>query len=423
MINSAFIKAIIPFSFCDNDIFTKKQQKPGWTYCITGGNLLLKHINITLSENAVCLSKSIENANFSANVGVCPEKVDFSVSNISFFCFDTGIGLIFLDIPFNKGISQSNLVNLCSHLRCCARHSNPKSCLEIYDGENPLYLDDIALKFSKEIFSGDISLFNHTNSQSLKRIDIFSAVLCEKNTPEKDLDLLCYRLSNAIDDRNNDLEIDKNEIYLPQDHIRWCFSKRGTCVVANLTGLESTNDFLTSRWLGTINTNYFYVYLFSLHQKYAIYNYLNEVAEDSARIFLRENQEKLIEFNSKYIFTTVSDENFIQTVYQNIRSVNDICDIYSDLLDELKRMFEFSQLKQDEQNEGRNAKFSFISLVISLLCGSSIIFETLGIFTSHGFALGFSSIKNAICTLTVTCESLLFIIFLIIAFTANRKKK
>ena len=150
-----------------------------------------------------------------------------------------------------------------------------------------------------------------------------------------------------------------------------------------------------------------------LHQKYAIYNYLNTVASDTDNSFIKLNQESLIDFNSKYVFTIVSDEDFIQNVYLREKDAIDIDEVYTDLLDELKRMFEYSQLKSEEINEIRNNKLNIISVIISILCSITIIFDTINMFT----------VKGIWCILIVALEVLLFIGFFIFVMSISKKSK
>ncbi len=431
MINKAFLRANIPFTFNNTAVFDtqfeQNAQSLGWTKQKICGDLLLKHINTCLKENVVCFSKHFDALNLTAkisdfqNLGQ-PKECALSVTEISVFYFDTKNGIISLHIPFSNDITEDDLVNLCSILRCSVRHTNTSSGLSLICGGKETYLSDIAQLHTQELIGGDVNLFNHLNDESLRRIDIFSCVLCQKND-KKPLDILSYRLANALDNRDKNLEVEEKQFYRPQENFRWCFSKRGASVVASLCDVESTNNFLNGRWFDTIQSNYYYLYILVLHQKYAIYNYLDNVATDTDKTFIKSNQESLIDFNSKYIFSIISDETMLQKVYLGMKQVNNVDEVYGDLLDELKRMFDYSQLKKDEANENRNSKFNFISLIISLLCGSSIIIETFNVFSSHGFGFGFSTLKNSVCTISVISEALLLTTFLIIAFAVNKKKK
>lgn len=431
MIRQTFLRANIPFTFENssifNAVFEENSKNLGWSKQKICGDLLLKHINTCLKENVVCFSKKIENLTLQAEIidseNIPNKKVcTFSVSDINVFCFDTNNGIISLHIPFSSDISEDDLTNLCSSLRCSVRHEKLSNGTTIMSDGKEVFLSDIAETYLSELFENNVTMFKHQNKDSLCRIDIFSCVLSEK-CDKKPLDLLSYRLANALDNRDKDLEVCESEFYRPQENSRWCFSKRGSSVIACLCDIQSTNNFLNTRWLDSIKTNYFYLYILVLHQKYAIYNYLDYVATDSQKVFMKSNQESLIDFNSKYIFSIISDETMLQSVYLKMKNVNNVDEVYKDLLDELERMFDYSQLKKDEENTKRNSKFSLISLIISIFCSITLIFDTVNVFANYGSKPGFSSINDLLCTFAIIFEVMFFALCLIFAFSKGKKKK
>jgi len=437
MVKKAFFRANIPFVINENteyvlsDEFSLSSSAQGWSKTEVQGDFLLKHINTSFNKNVVCFSKYFDGINFSlcmndpTKQNVC-NNYEFIISEFHVFCFDTGVGIFSMHIPYDTDIEEDTLVNTCSVLRCCAEHQKPENGRSVSCDGLETYLSTLAQEELSSLLGNSFLLFDHFNDNSLRRIDMFSAVLCDKKTEDDDLkpfDMLCYRLANAYDNRDKSLVLHEKDFYRQHDdYTRWSFSKRGCSVVANLTGIELTDTFLENRWFFSVRSNYFYLYLMVLHQKYAIYNYLNRVAADTQKVYLKFNQEALIEFNSKYIFSIVSDEQFIQSTYLRMKEVNNVDEVYSDLEDELKRLFEYSQLKNDEVNEVRNNKLNIISLIISVLCSASIILDTLNMFSMHGFSFGFSSRGDMLCTCVITLECLLFIAGLTIVALINNKR-
>lgn len=424
MVKKAFFRACIPFStdkITDSENFVLPE---GWQIIDIHGDSLLKHINTAFDENVVSFAKTFENLSFSCTQN--EEEFNFSVSEIQVFCFDTGIGIVSFHIPYDEGLDEHTLVNTCAVLRCSAKHDKAVMGRTISADGCETYLSCLAEEQLSELLGDTFTLFNHSNENSMKRVDMFSAVLCDTEPENGDCDAfykLCHRLSNAIDDRDKDLVTDKSTFYEPQDYTKWSFSNRGSAVVSNLTGTPSTDNFLNDRWLTSVRTNYFCLYLMILHQKYAIYNYLNTVAADKNKLFFKNNQESLIDFNSKYVFAIVSDEQFIQNAYTRMKKANNIDEVYTDLLDELQRLFDYSRLKTEESNEVRNSKLNIISVIISVLCSVSIIFDTVNMFSELGTVIGFSSPESIVYTSVVALEVLLFIASILFVFYINKKRK
>ncbi|MBQ7039674.1 MAG: hypothetical protein IJN39_03815 [Clostridia bacterium] len=429
MVKRAFLRANIPFTVNTDIVFSPDfpdtVKEHGWAKCDISGDMLLKHINTSFNENAICFSKQLDNINFSIPCGEAL-SYDFSVTEIHVHCFETGVGIVSLHIPYDSDVDDSVIVNTCSILRCSAKHEEAYKGRSILRNGKETYLSCLAEEELSTLFGNSFVLFEHLNENSMRRIDMFSAALCDNeclSSDSKCCDKLCYRLANTYDDRDKDITLNESDFYRQQEYTRWSFSKRGCAVVANLTGLDITDNFLKDRWFFSVQSNYIYLYLMVLHQKYAIYSYLNTVAADSERKFVKANQESLIEFNSKYIFSIVSDEHFLQKVYLRMKNVNNVDEVYSDLLDELKRLFEYSQLKSDENNETRNTRLNILSVIISVLCSCSVIFDTLSIFSENGYHLGFDTHKNLICTGFFALELVFFFVCFIFVFIINKKKK
>lgn len=422
MVKKAILRASIPFTLHSSanfkERFTESASKNGWEKSEIQGSFLLKHINTSFEKNAISFKKQYENCSCEVIMNsptdeTVIKKYPFSISEVYVYCFDTGVGIFTFHIPYENDTEDETIINVCSSLRCSAKHEGSYGGVPINKNGEQTYLSCIADSELSALLGSTYTLFDNFNANSMKRVDMFSAVLCDADTNEIKFDKNCYLLANTLDTRDTEISLTDNIFYRPQKYTRWSFSKRGCCVVSNLTGMAKTDSFLSCNWFNSIQTNYFYTYMMILHQKYAIYNYLNTVASDTNNNFIKFNQESLIDFNSKYVFTIVSDEDFIQNVYLRVKDAVDIDEVYTDLLDELKRMFEYSQLKSEESNEIRNNKLNIISVIISILCSITIIFDTINMF----------KVKGILCMTIVALEVLLFIGFFIFVMSISKKKK
>lgn len=428
MVKNAFFRANIPFTTTTDFDFQKNIRKEGWNQTDIQGSWLLKHINTSFGKNVVCHQKQISNIFF--NIPECHEypsacEYKFAIDEVYAFCFDTGVGIISMNITCTSPIDENSLANVCSVLRCSAEHKDSRQGKAIVIDGKDTYLSCVAQTELETLLGDGFTLFDQFNDNSLKRVDMFSVALCDVPTEDDSLhtyDKLCYRLANALDTRDKKLILGEENFYRHFEYTRWSFSQRGCAVVSNLTEIPSTDGFLQNRWLFSVKSNYFYIYLMVLHQKYAIYNYLNTVAADAQNTNIHFNQESLIDFNSKYVFAIVSDEPLIQTTYMKMKAVNNVDAVYADLLDELKRMFEYSQLKSNELNEIKNNRLNILSLSISALCSISIIFETINLFTTRGYTWGFGSKASMFYTGTVIFEIIAFVACLAIVFCTNKRK-
>lgn len=435
MVKKAIIRANIPFVLADADaipdILTQGAIDQGWQKQEMYGSLLLRHINTSFAKNVVCFVKQTNETNLVVPVEDPLDSTKmhnhlFRISQVQVYCFDTGIGICSLHIPYDEDTEEDVIVNSCSVLHCSAQNPDSKRGKQILQGENKTYLSCIGETFLDSLLGQTYTLFGTQNDTNLRRINMFSAVLCDKSEKTDAAAVYnrrCYQLANAYDTRDAKLSVGEEGFFHQHEYIRWNFSKRGCAAVANLTGTPINDNFLNNIWFSSVQSNYFYLYLMVLHEKIASYYYLNNIADDPDMDHWKLNQKTLTEFNSKYIFSIVSDEPFIQHVYQMLKKAANADEVYAELQEQLKRMFDYAQIKADEANEATNSKLNLISVIVGVVCSLSVIFDSINFFTSCGCFFGFQTVKNCVFTAVIILEALLFLGVLILVVLANKKPK
>lgn len=431
MVKKAIIRANIPFVLDDaaaaQGALAQNAEEQGWTKFEMHGNFLLKHINTSFSKNIDCFAKQTDNIAL-----LIPDPQDNSkrypvtVSQVQVYYFDTGIGICTLHIPFDSDTEEDAIVNICSVLHCSAQHANSKQGKSIVQNGKGTYLSCIAEDYLRTLFGNSYMLFGTQNETDQRRINMYSAVLCDRY-PEADAaaeyNKRCYQLANAYDTRDAKLTVKEEKFFHQHEYIRWCFSKRGCAAVANLSGTNNNDSFLKERWFSSIQSNYFCLYLMVLHQKLASYYYLNDIANDADMDHWKINQKTLAEFNAKYFFSIVSDEPFIQRVYLMMKQAANADEVYAELQEQLKRMFDYAQIQSGEANEATNRKLNLISVVVAVVCSISVIFDSIDFFTSCGCLFGFHTLKDGVFTGVILLEILLFLVVLTLVILANKKTK
>lgn len=435
MVKKAILWAAMPFVVKNkinyDDRFVQSVIREGWSRCEMQGDFLLKHINTSFAKNIVCFSKKCDNLSLMVPTrnSLDPSGADnhcITISHVDVYCFDTGIGICTMQIPCDCDIEESVLVDTCSLLHCSVRHPDEKNGKPVFLNGTKTYLSCIAEQFLDNLLGKSYTLFGTFNDTSLQRVNMFSAVLCDKDqegNSSESYNKWCYLLANAYDTRDTGLCVDDQHCYHQHAYIRWSFSKRGCAAVANLTDTALNDEFLNNRWFVSMGKNYFYPYLIVLHQKLASYYYLNKIAEDPSMNHLEINQKSLIEFNSKYIFSIISDEPFVQNVYLNLKKASNADEVYAELLEQLRRMFDYAQLKSNEADEVKNHKLNLISVIIAVVCSISIVFDSIELFKSYGCEFGFQSAWNIVFTIVVAIEVVIFLLFLFFTIFMNKRNK
>ena len=427
MVVKAFLRANIPFVFdrteTSDEKFISRALKSNWEKFDMQGNFLLKHINLSFANNVTCLLKNCNKTiqvpitNFKDNTTTTH---DITISQVQIYCFDTGIGFCTLHIPYDTETEEKTITDVGSVLYNSA--TGAKTI--VIDNGKETFLNCIADEMIKELFTSPYKLYGTINDNSNKRNNIFSCVLFDSNNTEETnqnlLNQYCYQLANTYDNRSDTFSFCEQDLCHQHDYIRWGFSTRGVAAIANLTGKSETDNFLLNAWFKSVSTNYFYLYLMVLHEKFATYHYLNIITDDSDASDFEINQKLLIDFNFKYIFKIVSDEQFIQNTFLKFKVWTNADDAYLELTEQLKKMFDNAEYNANKSIEKRNQKFNFISILISIVCAVSIVFETLNLFFSRGLSLGFNTIHSTIFTGIIILE-ILFIISSIFYILFDKK--
>ena len=426
MVVKGYMRANVPFVFDTEktltQIFANNAHKKNWESFQMQGDFLLKHINISFINNATCLLKKCNKnlqvpvKNFTKNT---VSNCDIAISEVQVYLFDTGIGFCSLHIPYDN-VNEDTVSDICSIL-----YSSVTGTLNIFENGTSTYLDCIANEVLGELNISACKLFGTANENALKRINMFSCVLLDSEKNDADCNCFnsyCYQLANTYDNRNKNFDFNPQDLYYQHNYVRWGFSTRGCSAVANLTGNEFTDNFLRERWFYSISTNYYYLYLMVLHEKFATHNFLNIITDDPDMHHFKINQKMLIDFNSKYIFKIVSDEKFIQDIFLRFKEATNADDAYIELTEQLKKMFDHAEYNSDKEIENKNQSLNLISIIISIVCSLSVIFDTMSLFYSRGLSLGFDSTKNALFTSGVILEIVLFIIVAISVIWVNKNK-
>jgi len=107
----------------------------------------------------------------------------------------------------------------------------------------------------------------------------------------ENLDMHAYRLAHGLDSRYNNTS-PPDKFFSNFDYIKWAITKRGVCNIGILTENEENRKFILEDWLKYSDTRYSIWYILVLHQKYALYQYMNDVANKNTLGNLREFQKK-----------------------------------------------------------------------------------------------------------------------------------
>jgi len=317
------------------------------------------------------------------------------IEKLRIFSFDTSVAFLELSI-----ILTSETLDKTSDIVSRLRLSNQKNII-LPDGT----ATDINC-ISENILTqyGRVTIFEHLGRSSETRPELFVSTVLEKE-PDNIL-LHSYRIAKGLDSRYSG-EFTDGEFYSNFSYIKWCVTDRGVCNVGIKTENKENCDFISNNWHLYTETRYIIWYILVLHQKYSMYQYMNDIANKSAFGNLREFQRKIMLFNTKYRFSIISEESSHQKLYEIMSHVKCLDDEFNDIDDEIIRISEYYESKNDKNN-------TKAMTIISILCAASAIKDFYGIISGENIFMGLSSSFNS---LSVEGQ-MLFVIFITAIFAA-----
>jgi len=281
-------------------------------------------------------------------------NVQFGISNARIFSFDTSVSFLEMSIPFECE-SIDGIANITSMLRL----SNHKRITD--NSGDTVSINDIALGIIEKY--GRITIFDHISSFGETRPELLVSVIMDEKTD--DVDMHAYRIASGLDNRCNEIPSDV-KFYSNFSYIRWAVTSRGVCNIGIKTDNEDNNKFISNRWFTHTDTRYVVWYILVLHQKYSLYQYMNDIASKSTKGSLREFQKKIMVFNTKYRFSLISEEVSYQKLYEIMSDVKGLEAEFNDIDEEIVRISEYIESKSDK-NSAR------AMMIISILCAVSAV--------------------------------------------------
>lgn len=362
---------------------TKLLRKSDWTRAKIGANasdaldarFYMRYIKQIFgagqngAENPLgvnCLVLQNDTVNYPLSVWEGEVEHKLTIESARLFSFDTSIAILDLRASVSAAELKS-IANVCAALRVTNAPLTYNVSLgsAAADEITPatITVNDIATALLSGVRG--YTLFDHIGSGAETRADVFSAIIADENIADKDLNL--YRIAAGIDARG-ETNMPTDALFTPFPHLRWAVTGKGACSLGLLTGDERNRDFIQNRWISIAEKRHALWYVLVLHQKYAMYRYLNDIADKSSLGALKEAQKNIVFFNTRYRFEVVSEDTTYQTLYTMARSAKLVESVFSDIDEEIERINDYNNTVSDKNNV-------IAMTIVSLVCAISTFID------------------------------------------------
>ncbi len=338
-----------------------------------------------IGENPLT-SRCLVMENSSCKAKLIVRKHEIILDKARIFCFDTSVGLLDLCLAFSCE-SMDDVANICARLR----QMELLYKIQMLDLSSNEYLHAKKTTINSLAYQlissfGEVTLYDHIGSGGTPRAELLASIIVDSNCVEE-LDLLMFRVAEGMDMRSEEC-VPTATPYCPHPHIRWVITRKGACNVGILTDNKLNRQFVLSQWRDIVSNRHVLWYVMVLHQKYAIYHYLNDIAQKKRPSDLKAFQKKIMDFNTKYRYEVIAEDPAYQIPYEKTREVKSVEQIFIDIDEEIQRIHTYHDAIQSKNN-------GVAMTIVSLVCAISTFIDIFSLTLSE------QPFFESICNLSV----------------------
>lgn len=327
------------------------------------------------------------------------------ITAVSLYVFATGIAFLEYKVEYGN-LSLREIYNFAYYFKLAARAEKAK-----YEKGNR-----VSLMRMSHMLLGEQAPVVFFFGQSKKQASCFHMVKTTyKNEHERNE--ILFRLKRSYTE--NFLYDEKNDCgrydmtYVPYEYMAFGGCQEGFAAICQETDIEAINKFLNGYFFDQMNTDYHYMYLILLNQRFSGMRYIEEVAtKGDTKELVEQISRKIIHLKTKYSFHVVSDDYIFQNVYSHMYEILDIDKLFLDIEENGDRLA-LVQSNDSAQIEKENSNFL---MYISLLAVFSALIDMASYLDRMSFSTLLSTIASFICVG-------LILIFAVLRIFRKRKRK
>lgn len=342
-----------------------------------------------------------------------PTSYLFRLPSFQLFLFSSGIGIVACQVVFEEE-DPYRIASALFQMKQVGR-------ILIAPAEQP-EKTSILLDTVKKMMPCGMNAEYFFFSQS-QRAAVFTHV---EASDVSDIDRKVFYLQNCYIDEFPYTEYDRKKTVegtLTIGTHHWGVSSEA---VVSLTVMEASQvTQIRNEYYPNFVTQYLFLYVFLLHQKYGLYLFLTRIGKEmyTDRKLLEQYRSDLYEFQTDFIYTTVTDVPQYRLLYERITEAFDLKGNYQDVREPLEFLTEIRREEADNEDRRRDRYTNAALFLLSMLSLFSALVDSWdfigevpdllksspGVFVFRVFALA--------CILGITT------VMVILLIKGNRKRK
>ena len=355
------------------------------------------------------------------------QKIDFRfhIDSLKLTVFRTGIGLVSFGLvfegvdPIEMGAAEFLLKLSIEKLDRTSDYGMRNSIVQM-DGAERTDFATVA----RGVLESTIGLGNaQFNFYSKKpRGNLFSVFIAGEQDDGKDFEKELYYLGNGYGVSFMYPGDNKDAVcqLLGAPNVRWCVSNEVACCLVRPGMHPPAEGFIYGSFYYKFRCEYLFMYIWLLHQKYALYAFLTDISANGLSVASREKADALrnykrrfTDFEANYVFARVTEVPQYQQLYDAVSKQFALQTMYDDVKEPLSAL---EALAKDDEVRAREEERRTADGITKILATLGVLGIASALVDGYDFIGKFFGCENSglahwvqVCQYACTGAILLFV--------------
>lgn len=356
------------------------------------------------------------------NVG---EHIRFQLKDVHLFCFGTRMCILAFQISLAK-TDPLDVADSLFQLKLASVEVK-QVMPPMAEGEAPSPAPrTTALRLARDLVHEFESIDRFTFFGHMDPEHARANVLTYLEVPNQDsYDRELFYLRNCYNRRflyTANSDPDRKEIFQNTEDILWgVTSEASVCLACPEKGNEK---FIQKTFLRNFQSEYLFMYVILLHQKYVLYMLLTElgIGQNNDREMLEKYQENLSEFKADFVFSVITEVPQYQDLYDYMVRASALEQLYQDVQEPLISLGEIRRKAEEKEQAKRDSNINNALVLLSVLSFFSVMADSIG-FVDSLFAMLLPGVNAMYAKLGCMGLILLLFVYIFIKLLSKPRKK
>lgn len=228
----------------------------------------------------------------------------------------------------------------------------------------------------------------------------------------------------------DDETTNQKEVFRTAADRTWGVTSEGAACVAVVT-TDADKAFTEGEFCRNFNTNYLFMFILALHQKYVLYHFLTNISmhmyEDENLENLETYQNQLSLFEKDFSFNVVTEVPQYQLVYEKLREAFNLHKMYEDVHEPLASLSELRREEREKREKKQEQVVNGAMNAISILAIFSALVDSFDLLREVFYGDGLSPLVKAqlpvMWAVLIADIGVIIILFVIRVIVPLRKRK